>query len=164
MCHVLWLLIPTGITCWEVLTFGNTPYAGTGLREILPLLKSGRRLPLPKTASKDLFSLITNCKRVVTQSSLILGYMYRGLGWGGAYVQGVGVGVHMYRGLGLGVHMYRGLGWGCICTGVGVGVHMYRGLGWGVHMYTGWGGGAYVQGVGVGGAYVQGLGGGVEVS
>eukprot|EP00117_Sycon_ciliatum_P039013 scpid19038/ scgid0003/ Epidermal growth factor receptor; Drosophila relative of ERBB; Gurken receptor; Protein torpedo len=50
-----------GITAWEVLTFGNSPYRRIPLHGVLPLLESGERLPQPTAASDSLYKLMKEC-------------------------------------------------------------------------------------------------------
>jgi serine/threonine protein kinase len=56
-----------GITLWEVLAYGKTPYPGVKNKEVLPMLKEGRRMEKPRDLEleptpDELFdSIITPC-------------------------------------------------------------------------------------------------------
>ena len=47
-----------GITCWEILTFGKTPYGALSAPEIADEIRAGRRLELPRTCSEPLSLLV----------------------------------------------------------------------------------------------------------
>ncbi len=42
-----------GVTCWEIFTAGQIPYAGTRPSSLLTLLQHGERLPTPVNAACD---------------------------------------------------------------------------------------------------------------
>lgn len=56
-----------GVTCWEILTLGNSPYKDLGLRqdrlsrELANRLEQGYRLPQPANCSQELYEELLNC-------------------------------------------------------------------------------------------------------
>ncbi len=51
-----------GVTCWEVLTFGLSPYQGIPLTQIREHLKRGERLPQPDNCSQELYQTLLQCE------------------------------------------------------------------------------------------------------
>ena len=54
---------PTGVTVWEIMTFGAHPYHGKPIGDILKALECNERLPQPVTVTADLHSILVSCKR-----------------------------------------------------------------------------------------------------
>ena len=52
----------TGVTMWEVLTFGAKPYGKKKAQEVLTLIEKGERLPQPATCSDILFNHLLKCE------------------------------------------------------------------------------------------------------
>ncbi|KHJ92930.1 receptor L domain protein [Oesophagostomum dentatum] len=50
-----------GVTCWEVLTFGQSPYQGMDLCAIRNFLKDGNRLSQPNNCSAELYQVLLQC-------------------------------------------------------------------------------------------------------
>ncbi|XP_070575413.1 tyrosine kinase receptor Cad96Ca-like [Ptychodera flava] len=50
-----------GITLWEIVTLGSTPYGHWSSSQVLKMLKRGYREPKPKHCSKDIYALMLNC-------------------------------------------------------------------------------------------------------
>ena len=49
-----------GIMCWEVFSFGQTPYSKMNLNEIVLGLSRGYRMPRPECCPSEVFELICN--------------------------------------------------------------------------------------------------------
>ncbi|XP_054707215.1 fibroblast growth factor receptor 2-like [Uloborus diversus] len=52
-----------GVLMWEIFEFGQEPYKGYSNSEILPFLKSGRRLVKPDASNKEWYDLMLECWR-----------------------------------------------------------------------------------------------------
>ncbi|XP_065835753.1 tyrosine-protein kinase receptor TYRO3-like [Oscarella lobularis] len=50
-----------GITLWEVMTMGMTPYPGVGVGNLVPLLQEGMRLSQPRHCPNRIFKLMADC-------------------------------------------------------------------------------------------------------
>ena len=50
-----------GVTCWEVFTFGSTPYPGLDNHLILQHLINGYRLPIPLLCPEEIYALMARC-------------------------------------------------------------------------------------------------------
>ncbi|CAI5443861.1 unnamed protein product [Caenorhabditis angaria] len=50
-----------GVTCWEILTFGSSPYQGMSTDSIHGFLKDGNRLTQPANCSPDLYQELLRC-------------------------------------------------------------------------------------------------------
>ncbi|XP_065835232.1 tyrosine-protein kinase receptor UFO-like isoform X2 [Oscarella lobularis] len=50
-----------GITLWEVMTMGMTPYPGVGVANLVPLLQEGMRLSQPKHCPHQMFNIMADC-------------------------------------------------------------------------------------------------------
>ncbi|XP_065835531.1 uncharacterized protein [Oscarella lobularis] len=50
-----------GITLWEVMTMGTSPYPGVAVVSLLPLLQEGMRLSQPKHCPDQMFKIIADC-------------------------------------------------------------------------------------------------------
>ncbi|KAK3750965.1 hypothetical protein QZH41_000721 [Actinostola sp. cb2023] len=50
-----------GITTWEIITFGGTPYPGVPLEKLCMLLKSGYRMERPVNCTRELYTIMLNC-------------------------------------------------------------------------------------------------------
>ena len=44
-----------GILCWEVFSFGTTPYPRMGVNDVILALAQGYRMPRPEDCPSDLF-------------------------------------------------------------------------------------------------------------
>lgn len=51
-----------GVTCWEIFTFGQTPYMSIGFDKMLGYLESGNRLEQPNNCSQDVYQVLVQCK------------------------------------------------------------------------------------------------------
>ncbi|KAK5986123.1 hypothetical protein GCK32_015821, partial [Trichostrongylus colubriformis] len=51
-----------GITCWEILTFGQSPYQGMDICSIKNFLKEGNRLSQPSNCSSELYQVLLQCE------------------------------------------------------------------------------------------------------
>ena len=54
-------LDPTGVTVWELLTYGGRPYENVPAREVPDLLEKGERLPQPPTCTIDVYMIMIKC-------------------------------------------------------------------------------------------------------
>lgn len=52
----------SGVTIWELMTFGGKPYDGIPTREIPDLLEKGERLPQPPICTIDVYMVMVKCK------------------------------------------------------------------------------------------------------
>lgn len=52
----------TGVTVWELMTFGLKPYDGIQASEISSVLERGERLPHPPICTTDLYMIMVQCK------------------------------------------------------------------------------------------------------
>jgi len=50
-----------GVTMWEILTYGEYPFAGVQLERIQELVREGRRLSQPAGCPDDLWAIVTRC-------------------------------------------------------------------------------------------------------
>ncbi|WKX90526.1 hypothetical protein Q1695_009401 [Nippostrongylus brasiliensis] len=50
-----------GITCWEILTFGQSPYQGMDICSIRSFLRDGNRLSQPSNCSAELYQVLLQC-------------------------------------------------------------------------------------------------------
>ncbi|RCN33804.1 hypothetical protein ANCCAN_20348 [Ancylostoma caninum] len=50
-----------GVTCWEILTFGQSPYQGMDICSIKNFLKEGNRLSQPNNCSSELYQVLLQC-------------------------------------------------------------------------------------------------------
>ncbi|CAR31509.1 receptor protein-tyrosine kinase [Caenorhabditis elegans] len=50
-----------GVTCWEIITFGQSPYQGMSTDSIHNFLKDGNRLSQPPNCSQDLYQELLRC-------------------------------------------------------------------------------------------------------
>ncbi|XP_019853335.1 PREDICTED: epidermal growth factor receptor-like [Amphimedon queenslandica] len=50
-----------GVTVWEILTFGESPFKGKSVFELLKLLEKGDRLKQPKTCTLEFYKTLQNC-------------------------------------------------------------------------------------------------------
>lgn len=58
------LLLSSGVTVWELMTFGAKPYDGIPAREIPDLLEKGERLPQPPICTIDVYMIMVKCKKL----------------------------------------------------------------------------------------------------
>lgn len=58
----------SGVTVWELLTFGEKPYKDVPLQQIPYLLEQGVRLPQPAICSMDIYLILIKCKRFSFES------------------------------------------------------------------------------------------------
>ena len=56
------MFIPSGVTLWELFTYGQRPYENVRAREIPDLLEKGERLPQPSIATIDVYMIMIKCK------------------------------------------------------------------------------------------------------
>lgn len=56
-------LHPSGVTIWELMTFGGKPYDGISTREIPDILEKGERLPQPPICTIDVYMVMVKCKK-----------------------------------------------------------------------------------------------------
>lgn len=56
------LLLCTGVTVWELMTFGAEPYAGLRLAEVPDLLEKGERLAQPHICTIDVYMVMVKCE------------------------------------------------------------------------------------------------------
>lgn len=50
-----------GVTCWEVLTFGQCPYEGISPENIRHYLELGNRLMQPNNCTQELYQTLLQC-------------------------------------------------------------------------------------------------------
>ncbi|KAJ1355926.1 Furin-like cysteine rich region [Parelaphostrongylus tenuis] len=50
-----------GVTCWEILTFGQSPYQGMDICSIKNFLQDGNRLSQPSNCSIELYQVLLQC-------------------------------------------------------------------------------------------------------
>lgn len=53
---------PSGVTIWELMTFGGKPYDGIPTREIPDILEKGERLPQPPICTIDVYMVMVKCE------------------------------------------------------------------------------------------------------
>lgn len=53
---------PTGVTVWELMTFGSKPYEGIPASEISSVLEKGERLPQPPICTIDVYMIMVKCE------------------------------------------------------------------------------------------------------
>lgn len=51
----------TGVTVWELLTYGGRPYESVPARDVPELLEKGERLPQPHICTIDVYMLMIKC-------------------------------------------------------------------------------------------------------
>lgn len=51
----------TGVTIWELFTFGQRPYESVRARDIPDLLEKGERLPQPTICTIDVYMIMIKC-------------------------------------------------------------------------------------------------------
>lgn len=56
------VLVSSGVTVWELMTFGAKPYDGIPAREIPDLLEKGERLPQPPICTIDVYMIMVKCE------------------------------------------------------------------------------------------------------
>lgn len=52
----------SGVTVWELMTFGAEPYAGLRLAEVPDLLEKGERLAQPQICTIDVYMVMVKCE------------------------------------------------------------------------------------------------------
>lgn len=52
----------SGVTVWELMTFGSKPYDTIAAREIPDLLEGGERLPQPPICTIDVYMIMVKCE------------------------------------------------------------------------------------------------------
>lgn len=59
-----WIMfhIHSGVTIWELMTFGGKPYDGIPTREIPDILEKGERLPQPPICTIDVYMVMVKCE------------------------------------------------------------------------------------------------------
>lgn len=50
-----------GVTCWEILTYGQSPYQGMSMMAIKDYLNDGYRLLKPNHCSTQLYQMLLQC-------------------------------------------------------------------------------------------------------
>jgi L1 cell adhesion molecule len=53
----------TGVTIWELFTFGGCPYENVRARDIPDLLEKGERLPQPTICTIDVYMMMIKCEK-----------------------------------------------------------------------------------------------------
>ncbi|VDO79731.1 unnamed protein product [Heligmosomoides polygyrus] len=61
-----------GVTCWEILTFGQSPYQGMDICSIKNFLKEGNRLSQPSNCSSELYQVLLQCKSFTASQRILL--------------------------------------------------------------------------------------------
>lgn len=56
------IFISSGVTVWELMTFGGKPYDGIPNREIPDILEKGERLAQPPTCTIDVYMVMVKCR------------------------------------------------------------------------------------------------------
>ena len=64
-----------GVTVWELVTYGKTPYENCKAEQVPDLLEKGERLPHPPIASLDIFMLMVKCWMVDADSRPAFKYL-----------------------------------------------------------------------------------------
>lgn len=54
----------SGVTVWELMTFGSKPYDGIPASEISCVLEKGERLPQPPICTIDVYMIMVKCKSI----------------------------------------------------------------------------------------------------
>ena len=54
--------ILSGVTVWELMTFGSKPYDGIPASEISTVLEKGERLPQPPICTIDVYMIMVKCE------------------------------------------------------------------------------------------------------
>ncbi|NXW52985.1 ERBB3 kinase, partial [Nyctiprogne leucopyga] len=62
----------TGVTLWEMMTFGAEPYAGIRLVEVPDLLEKGERLSQPQICTIDVYMVMVKCECGATTPGRVL--------------------------------------------------------------------------------------------
>lgn len=62
----------SGVTIWELMTFGGKPYDGIPAREIPDILEKGERLPQPSICTIDVYIVMVKCESVHNQLNYYL--------------------------------------------------------------------------------------------
>ena len=52
----------SGVTLWELFTFGQQPYKGVKNTDMVDKLEQGERLPQPAICTIDVYMLMIKCK------------------------------------------------------------------------------------------------------
>lgn len=52
----------SGVTVWELMTFGSKPYDGIPASEISSILEKGERLPQPPICTIDVYMIMVKCE------------------------------------------------------------------------------------------------------
>ncbi|XP_077870154.1 tyrosine-protein kinase-like [Saccoglossus kowalevskii] len=50
-----------GIVLWEIFNFGDTPYPGMSIKDVLHELENGYRMPKPRNCIEKMYTLMTDC-------------------------------------------------------------------------------------------------------
>lgn len=61
----------SGVTVWELMTFGSKPYDGIPASEISSILEKGERLPQPPICTIDVYMIMVKCEWLGWPSILI---------------------------------------------------------------------------------------------
>lgn len=56
------IFLSSGVTIWELMTFGEKPYDGIPNREIPDILEKGERLAQPPTCTIDVYMVMVKCR------------------------------------------------------------------------------------------------------
>ena len=60
------MVFVTGVTLWEMFTYGSKPYGETQAIDVVRLLEKGVHLPQPHICSIDLYVIMINCMNIQT--------------------------------------------------------------------------------------------------
>ena len=50
-----------GVTCWEVTSYGGTPYENTNIHNLVYLLENGHRLDKPEECPQEMYEIMLKC-------------------------------------------------------------------------------------------------------
>lgn len=51
-----------GVTLWEIFTYGQRPYEGVRVTDIVALVEKGERLPQPAICTIDIYMIMIKCE------------------------------------------------------------------------------------------------------
>ena len=60
----------TGVTIWELFTYGQRPYPDMRAGDVPDLLEKGERLPQPEICTIDVYMIMIKCKYMCTETSV----------------------------------------------------------------------------------------------
>jgi len=67
-CIWVYLMDVSGVTLWELFTYGQRPYESTRAHDICSILEKGERLPQPPICTIDVYMIMIKCMLAIIRS------------------------------------------------------------------------------------------------